>query len=220
MAMPIDAQGRAGTRTPGRPKAEEGRDTRADLLRVARELFAAKGYAGTSVNEVGAGATVSVPVIYQRFGSKAGLFVAVAEDVYTRGLSRLRESIVGASTFDEAADAALRVFASLYQIDPTLGAMVVTVLVEAERHEELRQALQPTLRELRSFCDDVADLASESLAPNAERRRDLSRALVALFSGIMISSVLLHRAPEYEAMVAAMRRMLQDRSDGLPADQP
>jgi AcrR family transcriptional regulator len=93
------------------------------------------------VTEIGAGANVSVPVIYQRFGSKAGLFVAVAEDVYTRGLAQLRETLSAASTFDEAVDGALRDFAGLYQVDPTIGSLVVTVLVEAERDEELGRAL-------------------------------------------------------------------------------
>lgn len=197
-----------GARTPGRPKADDGLDTRADLLRVAGELFAAKGYAGTSVAEIGAGASVTVPVIYQRFGSKAGLFVAVAEDVYTRGLAVFRDTFSTASTFDEAVDGALCDLASLYRIDPTMGALVVTVLVEAERDEDLGRALQPSLSALRAFCDDVASLAPAELAPDKAAQRDLSRALVSLFSGIMFSAVLLGRAPDYEAMVAAMRRMI------------
>lgn len=200
-----------GVRAPGRPKADHGLDTRADLLRVARELFAAKGYAGTSVTEIGAGANVTVPVIYQRFGSKAGLFVAVAEDVYTRGLERLRETLVAASTFDEAIDGALRDFAGLYHIDPTIAALVVTVLVEAERDDDLGRALQPSLSALRAFCDEVASLAPAELAPDKASRRDLSRALVSLFSGIMMSAGLLGRAPDYEAMVTAMRRMIVGR---------
>ncbi|WP_164909167.1 TetR family transcriptional regulator [Mycobacteroides franklinii] len=211
MAKPQESLPRTVPRAVGRPKAEEGRDTRADLLRVAGELFAAKGYAATSVNEVGAGAGVSVPVIYQRFGNKAGLFVAVAEDVYGRALPQMRAAVAEATTFNAAVDGVLREFATMYDVDPNLGSMVVTVLVEAARDEELNRGLQPSLRSLRELCDHIADLAPTQLAPDVAARRDLSRAIVSLFSGIMISSALLHRQPDYEGMVAATRHLLAFR---------
>ena len=132
----VNLPDRSGGPTLGRPKADAGRDTRADLIRVARELFATRGYAGTSVADIGSRAGVSVPVLYQRFGNKAGLFVAVAEDVYDRGLAPLRERLAAADSFDAALDGALREFATTYRVDPLLGAMVVTVLVEAERDDD------------------------------------------------------------------------------------
>jgi AcrR family transcriptional regulator len=196
------------TRLAGRPRADEGRDTRADIMRVARELFAARGYAGTSVADISARAEVTVPVIYQRFGNKAGLFVAVADDVYDEGLAMLRDALATAETFDEAVEAALGQMVKMYRIDRWVGAMVVTVLVEAERDDELGKALRPTLRRLREYCDEVAELAPPDLAADERGRRDLSRALVAMLSGVMISSVLLHRAPEYERMAAALTRVL------------
>jgi AcrR family transcriptional regulator len=199
---------RQGTRLVGRPRGDEGLDTRADLMRVGRELFAARGYAGTSVSDIGARADVTVPVIYQRFGSKAGLFVAVAEDVYGEGLTMLRDALATSETFDEAVEATLLTMTKMYRSDRWVGTMVVTVLLEAERDEELGRALRPTLRLLREYCDEVAKLAPPDLAADEGARRDLSRALVALFSGVMLSSVLLHRAPEYERMVAAVARVL------------
>lgn len=211
MATPQESPARTVPRAVGRPKAEEGRDTRADLLRVAGELFAAKGYAATSVNEVGADAEVTVPVIYQRFGNKAGLFVAVAEDVYGRAMPQMRAAVADVKTFSAAVDAVLREFAKMYEVDPNVGAMVVNVLVEAARDEELSRGLQPSLRSLRELCDGIAELAPPELAPDARARRHLSRAIVSLFSGIMISSALLRRQPDYEGMVAATRHMLQFR---------
>jgi hypothetical protein len=60
----------------------------------------------------------------------------------------------------------------------------------------------------------VANLASAELAPGTKNRRDLSRALVSVFSGIMISAALLRRAPDYEGMVGAMRRMIAHGTTG------
>jgi AcrR family transcriptional regulator len=44
------------------------------LLESARELFAERGYAGTSTREIARVASVSEPMIFRHFGSKAKLF--------------------------------------------------------------------------------------------------------------------------------------------------
>ena len=46
------------------------------IMDAARSLFAAKGYAGTTVREIAARAGVYEPMIYRRFGSKRELFDA------------------------------------------------------------------------------------------------------------------------------------------------
>lgn len=194
-------------RSPGRPRAAEGLDTRAELLAVARALFSANGYAGTSVSEVGKGAGVSVPVIYQRFGSKAGLFVATGEDVYDVGLARLRASIDGLDDFDAALDAALREFVAISRTEPDMTGMVVMVLIEAERRRELAADLKPMLREFRSFCDAIAALAPESRAPGARGKRNLALALESMFSGLMVSSTL-SKPADFRALVDAMRHLV------------
>ena len=192
----------------GRPKATEGLDTRAELLRVARELFSTHGYAATSMTDITARAGVTVPVIYQRFGSKAGLYVAVAEDVYTRSLAVLREITEPEGSFHEAVDALLAGFAQVFELDRTMGTMVATVLLDVERHDELAAALRPSLRALRAYIDDLVALAPPELAPDTQARNDLSRALVALLGGLMSYSALLHSADDYERTVAAMRRLI------------
>ena len=54
-------------------------NTRERLLETATELFAEKGYAGTSVREIVDQAGVSKPVLYYYFKSKEGLFYAILE---------------------------------------------------------------------------------------------------------------------------------------------
>ncbi|TAM69766.1 TetR/AcrR family transcriptional regulator [Mycobacterium sp.] len=48
------------------------------LVQAARELFAEKGYAGTSTRELAARASVTEAMLFRHFGSKAGLFREVA----------------------------------------------------------------------------------------------------------------------------------------------
>ena len=54
-------------------------NARQRLLETATELFAAKGYAGTSVREIVDRAGVSKPVLYYYFKSKEGLYYAILE---------------------------------------------------------------------------------------------------------------------------------------------
>lgn len=192
----------------GRPRAREALDTRADLIRVARRLFGTSGYAATSMSDITAEAGVTVPVIYQRFGSKAGLYVAVAEDVYRRGLEQMREAVGAAGTFHEAIDGLLAGLADQFKIDPTAGPMVARVLSDVERHPELATALRPALQSLRSFLRELAELAPANLAADAQARGDLTRALVALTSGLMAYSALVTHPSDYERAVTAMRRLI------------
>ena len=60
---------------PERPlKQEAANGGRDRLLAAAAKLFAAKGYAATSVREILKAAKVTAPVLYYHFGSKEGLF--------------------------------------------------------------------------------------------------------------------------------------------------
>jgi AcrR family transcriptional regulator len=68
------------------------------ILEAARDLFASKGYAGTSSREIAERAGVYEPSIYRRFGSKAKLFEAAvvaplneAVSVYHEAWERLAE---------------------------------------------------------------------------------------------------------------------------------
>jgi len=65
----------------GAKKAEQAVQTRRLLLDVARSLFAAHGYAGTSTEEVVQQASVTRGALYHHFRNKRALFAAVADDL-------------------------------------------------------------------------------------------------------------------------------------------
>ena len=56
-------------RRPGRVRMS-GADRREQLIEISRGLFAARGFDGTSVEEIAAKAEVSKPVIYEHFGAR------------------------------------------------------------------------------------------------------------------------------------------------------
>jgi len=72
-------------------------ERREQLIAVSRELFAARGYEGTSVEEIAARAEVSKPVVYEHFGGKEGLYAVVVD----REMRNLLEAITSALTGDK-----------------------------------------------------------------------------------------------------------------------
>lgn len=71
---PAPATGRRRTLDPER--------TRQEILRVAREEFAAHGFSGARVDRIGERTATAKRMIYYYFGNKEGLYLAVLEDVY------------------------------------------------------------------------------------------------------------------------------------------
>jgi AcrR family transcriptional regulator len=70
-------------------------NSRERLLETAISMFAAKGYAGTSVRKIVENAGVSKPVLYYYFQSKEGLFLAIlamAENMQQQLLSAVLKS--------------------------------------------------------------------------------------------------------------------------------
>jgi AcrR family transcriptional regulator len=74
-----------------------GAQRREQLLDVGKELFAERGYDGTSVEEVALRAGVSKPVVYEHFGGKEGLYAVVVD----REVQRLLTSFTAALTGDD-----------------------------------------------------------------------------------------------------------------------
>jgi len=64
---------------PVRTQRERSDSTTSELVEVARRLFAADGYAATSLDDVVRGAGVTKGALYHHFGGKRDLFLAVYE---------------------------------------------------------------------------------------------------------------------------------------------
>jgi AcrR family transcriptional regulator len=89
-----------GTTAAGKPRKDgrsrmTGKERREQLLDIGRTVFAAKGFDGTSVEEIADKAGVSKPVVYEHFGGKEGLYAVVVDREVSRLLDRITVSLVG-----------------------------------------------------------------------------------------------------------------------------
>jgi AcrR family transcriptional regulator len=83
-------------------QSERRAATRAAVVGAARELFAQKGYAATSVSDILGSAGVSRGAMYHHFTAKDEVFVAVFGEVSTEAIRRATKHVPSTATPREA----------------------------------------------------------------------------------------------------------------------
>ncbi len=92
VSTPSDARVLRLPSTTPRTRLRAG-ERRAQLVRVARGLFAERGFDGTSIEEIAAHADVSKPVVYEHFGSKEALYAIVVDREMQQLLASVTEAL-------------------------------------------------------------------------------------------------------------------------------
>jgi AcrR family transcriptional regulator len=62
-------------------RREQARATRQEIAEAARRLFAERGWAATTVRDIARAARVSEPTVYNSYGGKAGIAIALVDAV-------------------------------------------------------------------------------------------------------------------------------------------
>jgi AcrR family transcriptional regulator len=140
------------------PRAERERQ----MIAVAEEIFAERGYQATSMDEVAERVGVSKPMIYEYFGSKEGLLVACIRAARAELLSVTLASVEGAGSAEEALRRGLTAFFEfidshrqswkLIQAEASVAGQSAMDEIEAVRQQQT--AVNATL--FASFLPDVA----------------------------------------------------------------
>ena len=72
-----------------------GQERRAQLVEVARKLFAERGFEATTIEEIASRADVSKPVVYEHFTTKEGIYEVVKDREVQRLIEQITNSLVG-----------------------------------------------------------------------------------------------------------------------------
>lgn len=157
------------------PRAERERQ----MLDVAVEVFAERGYVATSMDEIADRVGVSKPMLYEYFSSKEGLLLAAIREARAELRSTTEQAVIGATSGQDALRTGLLAFFefidkrraewSLLRHELTLIGGTAADEVEAIRRQqtELNSAM------LRMFLPGADELeieaASEFLVGACER---------------------------------------------------
>jgi AcrR family transcriptional regulator len=194
-------------RAPARPQRAPGIATRRRLLDAGRYVFARDGVSDAATQDIVSEAGVAPTALYHHFGSKAGLFLAVAEEVYELFLSGLRSALDGVTDFDGALDALISRAGELHTGDPTIAPMAITVQLEVQRSATLRHELAAALASFRELADDVAAMAPPELLGGGSRR-SMALAITALMNGLCSLAATLHDPRAFVDVAQSLRGLV------------
>lgn len=202
----------------GRPSNSSTDDTMAAVLVAARRQFAARGYAATTNRTVAADAGVAHTAIYNHFGSKARLFLAVFVDVQDLLIEELERSARSAPAEPAIPRALLDAVERLRTSDPSYVEFLSSMYVEVRRHPELRELFQggepfPIVDLLRRF-------AAESVPGTASDDAEGSMWLwIAFALGLAQLSAVADPAT-FAGTLEALRRQLTSTDPGAGTSHP
>jgi AcrR family transcriptional regulator len=167
-------------------RREQARATRARVLRTARELFIAEGYAATSMARIAKAAGVSTPTVFAAFSSKANLLKEAAEtalvgDAEPVPLAR-RPQMRRVYEAPSAAEVIARLAEFAVEVTPQVHPIFAVVFAAADA--------DPQIAELARTFDDqrftgaglLADALCRHLPDGAARRAELRDVIWSLTS--------------------------------------
>lgn len=148
----------------------------AALFEVVVQLYAERGYVGTTTADIAAAAGVSEVTLYRRWTSKAGLIAAaLADRLAATPFAHL------AATGDVRAD--LRAIVDAFGATRrAYGGVVTTLLAEAPRHAELAPALGALVPNLENVGRILASHQAEGRLVAEDPRQQLALLLAPLIA--------------------------------------
>jgi len=150
---------------------------REQLLEVALEVFANKGYHGTSMNDVADAAGVTKPVLYQHFDSKREMYLALLDDVGEQLITAISKAASEAPNGKVQTEAGIRAYFRWVHDDR--AQFMLLFGGGARRDEEFAEAVRKVED---ASADAIAPLIAADIDP--EHQRTIAYGLVGLVEGV------------------------------------
>lgn len=187
----------------GRTLRERREDQHARLLDAARSVFASRGYAAASIEEIVAGARVSRSTFYAFFATKEDCLLAL----FWHDSERLLDALGAVAESDLSVDEKVRVgaetFIATLASDPEMAQVILIEAVGAsERVEQARARVRSLFTEL--IADQLSDV------PHWKERPDeahlAAMATMAAMAELVSHLVATGRLDEWEGLVEPLAR--------------
>ncbi len=144
---------------------------RQQLVDVARDVFAARGFHATSMDDVAVAAGVTKPVLYQHFSSKRALYIELLEKVGAELLGAITAATERASTGREQVDNA---FVAYFRfVTENRSAFRLLFGASVRNDVEFAQVAEGVIEQIATAIAPLIDIDA-----SPEHRRVLAHALV------------------------------------------
>ncbi len=186
---------------------------RRQLLDVACDVFAERGFHATSMEEIAIAAGVTKPVLYQHFPSKRALYGELLGDIHTRLLAQLRSATGSAITGRERVEEGFTAYFDF--VTKHRSAFKLMFGASARNDAEFAQIVARTI-------DDVAELVAaliEIEVPD-EHRFALAHAVVGMAEATSRRLVEVDADHDPERLAWWLAEMTWFGLRGVRADEP
>ena len=166
-------------------RAEAKAQTRERLLDAAARLFAGKGFAATSVEEIAESAGYSVGALYSNFAGKEQLFLELLRTRVSDRIGSVAE-ILGAGTGDPSADLS-RLLVTVADRNAEFVALQAEFWLHAVRNPAFMEAMAGQLREQVDVLERLVAAAMEQRrgAVHGVPVRTVTIVVLSLFQGLV-----------------------------------
>ena len=167
-----------------RPRRDE---VRARVLAAAREVFAERGFAGASTDQVAAAAGFTKGAVYSNFGSKDDLFLALMDAEVAARVAAVEQALEGTTDLPGALAA---VGTELSRRDPAWQLLYLEFWQRAVRDPGARTAFVASRRDLRARVTGVVEqfLAGHPVRTGWDAG-GLTLVLIALTNGLALEAL-------------------------------
>ncbi len=167
---------------------EEAEETRKSVLDAALRVFSRKGYAAAALKEIAEEAGVTRGAIYHHFGSKAKLYIALADSASVQAWALVDLAIEEGGAFTEIISRIMIYHANLLEDDPRYRQVVMLTLTSAQASAVPAALKGRQYHEAKAAVDRVAGHFQMGIA-QGELRADLdpyagARAMLSLQNGL------------------------------------
>jgi AcrR family transcriptional regulator len=173
------------TRSPGRPVGAKSEQTRADLVRSAREVFSRYGYHGTTLAQIAQQAGITRPAVHYHFPTKQALYQHVTEECYRTVVAPALAEAVKERTLAQQVSVFIDVGGRAIVGDRSAAAFLCSAAAECATRPDLLDPQDDPITTVREFLTSAVRAAEQ----RGELRADIEveplvELLVAMLCGV------------------------------------
>jgi AcrR family transcriptional regulator len=181
-------------------------DRRDHLLRVARDIFADRGYPATTMDDIAAAAGFTKPILYQHFSSKEALYNELVQSASTQLLEAFINATKDVSTPREMVQSAFRGY-----FDVIMHETAIFRLLFLQPHiGDHLSALRHVESRLTSYIEEMIPLRSDPTL-----RRQLAASIVGMAEGAATAWLVQQESAGWPQLVDGAVDEMAQRISGL-----
>ncbi|MEE9128971.1 MAG: TetR/AcrR family transcriptional regulator [Phycisphaerales bacterium] len=159
-------------------------DRRRQLLEVAADLFARRGFGGTTTAELAKGAGVTEPILYRHFTNKLDLFITLIDQVGAHVIHRWEEALEGVVDPEDRLKILVAASPTTLQRGPAAYRIILQAIMESERDPAIVSAVRRHVSSLHGFLvAELQNLQEHDVVRNDEPATALAWLLIEVTIG-------------------------------------